>query len=206
MKAKISRKRQPRRTEYVVAIPQRTQLPALQRTARYFANNSYDGGITPKNICYSLGAVQTSSTSLTTFVGSFRIKQIDVYFTAATAGTALTSAIHFYTGLASFGVNSREVNATTMSTGSVTKLTARPTTTEIAGMWNSNTGTTNLFGLNVPKGSVIDLHVEFVTSDNDSGTSTITVTGAAAANTVYYTPLDGPVSGVLYPASLTMTL
>jgi hypothetical protein len=140
---------------------------------------------------------------MSTIVGSFRIKQIDVYFTAATAGTALTSAIHFYTGLASFGVNTREVNATTMSTGAVTKLTAKTLPTEIAGMWNSNTGTQNLFGLRCPAGSIVDLHVDWVTSDNDSGTNFLAVATAPAIGTLYYLALDGPTTNVIRPAALT---
>jgi hypothetical protein len=149
----------------------------------------------------------TTTTNTFPFCESFRLRRIDIYFTATTVSGSVTpqgANVNFTASTPSYGNKSREIAATTMSTGEVTHLVATPRPNEIAGMWNSGVNdTTTIFNLTCPPNAVVDFSWSFTLNDNEDTPNALTVTGPAAVGTVYYLPPDGVANHRLFPVGLS---
>jgi hypothetical protein len=207
MKHKKQQSRQKNKPTYVVAIPQVVQGPVYSRTLRYTATSAVSQGFTPLALLHSLGVMATATTTVYPFCESFRLRRVDIYFTANSASGTVTpqgANVNFTTSSASYGNRSREVAATTMSTGEVTCLTATPRANEIAGMWNSGVNdSTTIFNLTCPMNAVVDFHWSFTLNDNEDEPNALTIAGTAAVGLVYYLSPDGVTGHKLVPVGLS---
>jgi hypothetical protein len=207
---KLKQRRRLRATgaqQYVVAIPQVVQSPVFSRTIRYSATAAVSQGFTPLALLHSLGVVASAPLAVWPFCESFRLRRIDIYFTATTASGSVTpqgANVNFTASAPNYGNKSREVAATTMSTGEVTHLSATPRANEIAGMWNSGVNdTTTIFNLTCPANAVVDLSWSFTLNDNEDTPNALVIAGPASIGVVYYLSPDGVAGHKLVPTGLS---
>lgn len=192
------------RDTYIVAVPQITQIPVHRRTIRYAAANAVSQTFNSRMLFGALGGIASGGFLVTPWVGALRIRKIDVYFTAQTAGLPVSSNINWVNNVAIFGTRNRETVATTMSIGNVTHMQASPLRTEVAGMWlSSETNTTAVFQMTVPDGAIVDVEFEYTLYDNELAHTAIPITNLATVGFVYYLALDGPASNNLVPQALS---
>jgi len=101
----------------------------------------------------------------------------------------------------------REYSDTSISVSQPARVVAVPPMNTIPSFWQNATTNTILCNLVAPAGSIIDVWVDFVLSDGNTGysASPATLVGATAG-IMYYTCLDSQTnaSGIYKPVSLTV--
>jgi len=100
----------------------------------------------------------------------------------------------------------REVTDTSNSVSHVAHVKSKPPQNSLSGFWSTYSGTpTNLFILNVPTATVIDVSVSFVLNDgvNSTPTNGVTVGGSIGAVTYGYLDSLTAAGAKLAPVALT---
>jgi len=131
---------------------------------------------------------------------SFKIKRIEIWSAPASQGSNATCSVEWF----GFGNSPNiEESDTTLSVTKNAYISCSPPKTSLAAFWQKATGTA-LFKLVCPVGSIIDLIVDTILTDDEAVTSASVVTGVLG--TVYYLYLDN-VTGTLslQPVSLVST-
>jgi hypothetical protein len=161
----------------------------------------YTGGISDTQVLHSTGGITTvTNSTLTNWVQSFKIRKIEIWSAPSTQGAASTVSVEWF----GFGNSpSLEVSDTTLSVSRNAHIVAIPPESSLCAFWQKATGT-GLFSLVLPAGSVFDMELDLILSDNDA-LYTVPVTTAVLGN-VYYLALDHQVSDLIVPVSLHTTI
>jgi hypothetical protein len=161
----------------------------------------FSGGISDSQVLHSTGGITTvTNATLTNWVQSFKIKEIEIWSAPTSQGASSTVSVEWF----GFGNSpSIEVSDTTLSVSTNAHIISRPPSSSLCRFWQKATGT-GLFSLVLPAGSVMDLTLQLILQDNDA-LYTVPVTTGVLGN-VYYLALDHQVSDLIVPVSLHTTI
>jgi hypothetical protein len=185
--------------------PQREANVVLRHVWRY-RTDGVNTDITALNLCCVQSVGTTLNTSVSGLFKAVRIRSIKIWLRAPTtlAGTStgVPSASVTWTQSSTSGwYPNSELSATAMSNSTPTVLFAKPPARSLASDWVVwNTG--NVFLLKAPQGSIIDIDLEHVLLDGESGPTTNA--GTVAIGYFYAMPLDGS-SDACQPVGLVTT-
>jgi hypothetical protein len=175
----------------------------MRHTYRFVSTNATVFGISNDDILGAMGTECTvASTSANALFGSFKVHSVEVWSPPANQGGATTCSVNWAGGVNSPSV---EVSDTTVSVSMPAHIFAVPPKGATASFWQVSSATA-LFNISAPPGSVVDVDVEGVLWDEDTGitrkTYAITI---GTLGFVYYLALDGFASNLIIPVSLTST-
>jgi hypothetical protein len=144
------------------------------------------------------GLFAATTTTLYPVNKTFRLKSVEVWAPTATSTTGAICSVEWPTGQT--GPTS-EVSDISINISEPAHIIATPPPMSIASFWQQD-GTTALFTLTCPGGSVVDISLDYVQDDDGVASALpITVVGAIAG-TIYYGFLDGDATHLLTPVSL----
>jgi len=158
--------------------------------------------ITDSSVIGALGGIcTTANSSVTVFAQSFRIKRIEMWAPPASQGSAATVSVEWF----GFGNSPNiEHTDTTLSVSKNAHIASSPPSSSLAAFWQKGTST-NLFILNFPANTIIDLIVEIMMADQETALETVAVTTGTLGH-IYYLALDQQLgSHILVPVSLNTT-
>jgi hypothetical protein len=144
----------------------------------------------------------TTNTTVTSFFQSVRIKKIRIFSPPPSQGSVATCSVEFSGTSSSFG--SQEISDTSNSVAQPAMIDTAPPRNSLASFWSSAGNVGQLAVINCPSGSIVDLTVDLILSDDDQTNPTRAVS-TAVIGTVYYLALDNGTGHVLVPTSLTTT-
>lgn len=179
------------------------QLPIQTRVIRYITGSQQvDQGITPRMLLRQLVSVTSAQTAAVAIIGSVKLKRVSMYFVPSTNDfdTSANVVSLNWTGI----LNSPETLITDRGTATVPAcIKVVPPPNSQAGFWfdpNSTGFTSDLFVINCPANTVIDIEFDYVIVDGAAHTGTLTaaasLTGVIIATMVNATDLvpDGGVA------------
>jgi hypothetical protein len=175
----------------------------LTHTYRFLASSSFNGAITPTQVIGALGTMGTATNSLVTAFGeSFKICRLEMWSPPASQGTASTISVDW---VGSQNSPNREFSDTTVSVATPAHVVCRPPPSSLAAFWQKVSSTT-IMNIVAPSGTILDLVVSLILTDDETAVSTYTVS-TATVGLVYYLALDHAAAGtgVLAPVSLVTT-
>jgi len=169
-----------------------------QHKFRFIALGDVTGvGITDTNLVEIVGNIATSTTELTCFNQSSKIKKIEVWSAPSTQGSNSTVSVEWFGFQNSPNV---EHSDTTLSVTKNAYINSSPPPSSLAKFWQKATGN-QVFVLTCPENSIVDITLQCILTDDESNTS-IEVTGPATVGNTYYAYLDQNNGSMLKPVSL----
>ncbi len=182
--------------------PQMLSNVVLSHKFRYLSSSAFFGGISPAQVLAALGVCCTVvNTTAALLFRSFKINHVEIWSPPPSQGSASTVSIE-WEGFQNSP--SREYSDTTLSVSRNAHISCSPPKNSTAGFWQLASGT-NLFTLNVPANTVIDLSISYIETDDESATSTVAIATGVLGRT-YYLALDHTSSDLLVPVRLTTTV
>jgi len=170
---------------------------------RFTATSAYSSHIMISYLLGCAGTIGTATNSATTNIyRSVRIKSVEVWSPIASIGSFATCSVNWFTN--STYTNSIEVSDTSVSVTTPAHVISRPPKNSLASFWLNLATDENVFVLTCPTGSIIDVSLQLVVSDDEAAATTNSV-ATAVIGTLYYLALDGPSSNLLVPVSLVTT-
>jgi len=195
------RKQQRAGRRSAATAPQISSNVMKSHVFRFVASSAFYGNIRQEDIGGALGTIATVTNSTVALINeTFKVTRVRAWTPPASQGAAATCSINWIGG--SFAPN-KEVSDTSVSVSFPAHIDSKPPVNSSASFWQNVAGSTALFTLAVPSGSIVDLHVSFIEGDDES-VNTSAVASAVLGHT-YYLALDGPASNLLVPQSLTTT-
>ncbi len=156
-------------------------------------------GPTGATILGALGTVCTvTNTTVAQFNKSFRIRSIEAWAPGSATPATLTL---IWIGLANSP--NVEVSDTSITASFPAHIKTSPPPESSAWLWQV-TGATQVFFITGPTGTVLDLDVDYIETDQTFAASTQAVS-VGVLSQCYYLALDGPTSNLLVPVALTTT-
>jgi hypothetical protein len=169
---------------------------------RFLATASMSETISSLDIIGAIGTIGVSTTSVTPFAESFKIKRVSIWSPAPSQGQTSTCSCEW---LGTSQSPSIEVSDSSNSVADVAKISTSPPQNSNAAFWQTPAiASVNLFTLTTPAGSIVDLDLDFVLADDGAEAFGIAVATAVLQHP-YYLALDGPTNNNLVPVSLTTT-
>lgn len=193
------------RSEFGLQPPPHQANVVLRHKWR-FRTDGTNAGITATFLCNLLSVGYIANTSVSGLFKAVRIRKITIWFRAPTtvAGTSTgvpSASVTWDNNATTSFFPSNEVAAEAMSNALPTRLIARPPPRSLASDWAANAAG-QLFVLKAPQGSLVEMDLEHVLLDGDSGQTT--ATAACGVGYVYAMPLDGA-SDTCIPLGLVTT-
>lgn len=144
--------------------------------------NQAETDVTVKNLLYLQSMVATSTTAYS-LAYAVKLKAVRIWFTALTAGTAVSATIEWNAAATGFLVKGTSVSETNVSTTEVVLLEAFPPKSSLSSWYQGGptVGSNSLFSFSAPADSTIELEYDWVpcSTENNPNTSI-----AIASNTV----------------------
>jgi len=158
--------------------------------------------ITDTSVVGSLGGVVTVlNTAVVAIFQSFRIKRLEMWSAPSAQGSNATCSVEWF----GFGNSpNTEFSDTTLSTAKNAVVSCKPPANALASFWQKATGTP-LFILTCPAGTIVDLILDTILSD-DEGAGTVVTIASGSLGALVYLALD-QVTGThnFVPVSLVTT-
>ncbi len=162
--------------------PQFKSEIVLQRRMRFKASAAVDQvSLQYRDLASSVvGIVALTTTTSGVLARAIRVKSIEMWFTAATAGTPVEGVIDWNSepGTAYIAGPGSSVSATSTSVGEYTHLKSRPLPTSGQNFWHTGNDTASACTVTVPAGGILDITCEFVYNDSANALSGASITGA----------------------------
>jgi hypothetical protein len=166
---------------------------------RFLASSSFIGSINTQTMMGIAGVMASSTTNAYVIASTMKINSIEAWTPPASQGSAATVSLIWA------GYNNapeREVSDTTVSVSTPAYIKSSPPTDSLAKFWFNQVSNQNIFVLNAPVGTIVDVDVDFILFD-DAEVQTAVVLIGATAGLMYYSPLDGfGAASKLNPVSL----
>jgi hypothetical protein len=159
-------------------------------------------GIQDTYVLQSTGGICTTVNSVVSiFAKSFKITKIEMWAPPASQGSAATISIDWL----GFGNSPNiEHSDTTLSVSHNAHVVTRPPKNSLASFWQKATNV-QLFILNCPANTVIDISVSLMMQDEETALTTVNVATGVLGN-IYFVALDqGAGTHVIVPVSLNTT-
>lgn len=185
--------------------PQINSNVRTQHRFRFLASGAVTNQIISSNGLLGMsGTIGTVTNSTVTLCyESVRLKSVEVWAPPAAQGGAATVSVEW---IGSANSPSIEVSDTTMSVAQNAHIKCAPPKMSLASFWQISDTSANLFTLNCPTGSVVDISVELMFVDRSTAPATISAIATVVVGRVYFLALDAPsATHVLVPVSLNTT-
>jgi hypothetical protein len=174
----------------------------LRHRYRFVSTSSASTAVTPNSLMCSAGTMCTVvNTTVTSFFGSVKVNQIEMWSPPASQGSSTTCSVDW---IGSSYQPNREYSDTSVSVATPAHVISSPPPMSIAAFWQTSS-TNTLFNLIAPVGTIIDVHLSLILNDDDESLVTSSVAGAALGN-IYYLSLDSNATHHYPPVSLTTTI
>jgi len=171
---------------------------------RFVSTSGTATAVTGQSLLGALGVFPTiANSTVAAIFGSVRIKNLEMWTTTATLGSAVTCSVEWAGSATNSG--DIEISDTSVSTASPAHINSRPPKNSLASFWSTAT-TGQLFVLTAPAGTIIDVVVEMTMFDDTNGSNAAIGVATAALGNVYYLSLDPNASHRYPPVSLTTTI
>ncbi len=171
----------------VIDPPTFQSVTKLTRRYRFNCTGNLGATITCSNLIGICGAMCTTTNSTLTYIAfAAQMHSIEVWAPASTNGVVVQTEVQFYS------MNqgpAREVATTSMSPSRPSYLKAKPQVGEWARQ-RFSAGSTPVFGISCPTGSIIDVNITHWLSDL-AGANTTQACTVATLGQLYYAALDG---------------
>jgi len=167
---------------------------------RFLSGTGNSTSITIQRLISMCGVIATTTTTGSAWVGSLRVREVEIWSPPSAQGQAVTCSLEWVAGLGSAGT--QEVSDTSMSVARPAHIRTRPPRNSLASFWNNGGNNPQMFVLVAPTGSIVDVTVDLVMFDDEITAPTVVTLTAATVGNVYYMPLDGH-GGSFVPVSLT---
>jgi hypothetical protein len=169
---------------------------------RFTSSSGTTTNITPVSLSGAAGTICViANSTVRSMFGSVRLNSIEIWTPVASIGSFATCSVEWLSTLTSS--NTKEVSDTSTSISYPAHLYTSPPSGSLARFWQRVDSTTPLCAITAPTGSIIDVSISTVLSDNDV-TANIVVTTATIA-VIYYLSLDDNATHRYVPVSLTTT-
>ncbi len=195
--------RKSRRPRLVAAGPgQFSANVSFSHTYRFVSTSGTSTVITPTSVLCAAGTVCTVvNSTCTSFFGSFKINRVSIWTPPASQGSSATCSV---TWNGNANSPNKEISDTTVSVSRPAHVSTTPPPQSVAAFWQTP-GTGNLFTIVAPTGSIIDISLQLILSDNDTPTSASSTVATASLAGVFYLSLDPNATHRYTPVSLTTT-
>ncbi len=157
------------------------------RTYRFNCTGNLGATISSSNLIGIAGAMCTVANNTLTYIAfAAQLHRVSVWGPASTNGVVVQSEVQMY------DMNqgpAREVAAVSLTPSRPLYLSVKPK----VGEWGRqvfSAGSTPVFGISAPTGSIIDIHITHWLADL-AGANTTQAATAATLGQLYYTALDG---------------
>lgn len=170
---------------------------------RFKAISAFVGGISVLQVLGVAGAVGTLIDQVQLITSSFKVTRVEMWG-MMNAGVPPVISIDW----AGFqNTPNREISETTLSSAYPAYISAVPPKNSLASFWQRENDNTQLFILNVPQYTTIDVHLSLILRDAEEAAAAILINGAVTTGVLYYLALDNPnslvLTSTLVPESLT---
>jgi len=173
----------------------------LSHRFRFVSTSGTATAITPTSL---LGAAGTVGVIINSFVAcineSVKLRSVEIWSPPAAQGGNATCSVDWV------GFNNSpnvEVSDTTVSVAQPAHVRTAPPAQSLAAFWQV-AGSGTLCTITAPTGSIIDVNLDLILSDDESALTTIAVT-TDAVSVMYYLSLDPNATHRFTPVSLTTT-
>ncbi len=125
------------------------------------------------------GVVATSTTTCNIIATAIRLKRVECWFTAATAGTPVEAVIDWNSGLGAgytYAPGS-SVSETSTSTAEYAHLVSHPPPNSFSDMWHAADDTSSAVQLTLPSGGIVDFTIDYVLNDSNTGVAGSSIAG-----------------------------
>lgn len=184
--------------------PQLRTNVMLSHTYRYTATSAQASTqFSTAALLLAAGCVGTVlNTTVTSVFQSVRVRRLSIYSPPASQGSFATCSVEWN---GTVGSGTQEVSDTSNSVSQPAMISSAPPRNSLGGFWSSSVSNTALFTIICPAGSIIDLSLDLIMSDDETANPTRAV-ATAVLGTTYYLALDnGAGTHNLVPVSLTTT-
>jgi len=204
------RRSAPQRGRNGARMPQGASVPVpmlrsnliMSHTFRFTSASNSALAVTANSLIGVCGVKGTVLNTLTSALfDSVRVKSVKIWSPPSAQGAAVTCSVLWASGVNSPAV---EVSDTSVSTAVPAHITSTPPPQSLASFWQRSAATT-IFTTVAPVGSIIDVALEMILSDDDGGLPVTFATATAALGQNYYLALDGVAVHQYTPVSLTTT-
>jgi hypothetical protein len=134
--------------------------------------------------------------------GSFLLKRIRIWGSSTGLAVGNTIGVNWQPPTNTTYVPNLEITNTSMSTAVPAYLSTSPPKNSTASFWQSPTASVELFKVAAPSGSIIELDIDFIVSDNDVVPSSYSTASTVVSGHMYTVALDGG-SNVIRAIGLT---
>ncbi len=167
--------------------PMIPSVTKITRKYRFACSGNLGATISSANVIGIAGAMCTVTNSTLTYIAfAAQVHKIEVWAPASTNAVMVQTEIQWYTMNQGPG---REVCNTSMTPARPSYTKSKPRNGEWA-FQRFSSGSTPVFGISCPAGSIIDLHCSHWLSDL-AGANTTQACTVAVVGELYYTALDG---------------
>lgn len=154
----------------------------MSRRMRFKATAALDQvSLTYRDIASAVvGIVAITTTTSGILARTMRVRDISLWFTAATAGTPVEGVLDWNNSTATgavFGPNSSRSMYST-STAEYSHLRSSPPEMSNGALWHSADDTTLCIDITCPSGGIIDITIDYVVNDSGPSLSGASIVGA----------------------------
>jgi len=182
--------------------PQISSNITLRHVYRFVSSSGTATVLTPTSLLCAAGTMGTAlNTSVTSFVASVRINRVTMWTPPASQGATATCSVNWNGYQNSPDV---EMSDTTVSVSRPARVSCVPPRGSLAAFWQT-VGTNTICTLVAPTGTIIDVDLSLILSDDDPGTAASTAVATAAVGGIYYLSLDPNATHRYVPVSLFTT-
>lgn len=138
-------------------------------------------GLAPRELAMAVaGIVAVSTTTSGVLARAIRLRKVEAWFVAATAGTPVEAVIDWNSSAAAGGTYSptSSVQEVAMSTAEYSHLKSSPPPLSAASLWHDGSDTTGIMTLTLPAGGIVDITCDFVYNDSNAVLSGASISGA----------------------------
>jgi len=185
-----------------LVIPQlRTNVVKTHRF-RFIASSALvNVPLTPTSLLGACGGVCTVANSvLTPFNRTVKIARLEMWAPTSSSTTGATCAVNW---IGSGSSPNLEVSDTTINVSRPAHVLAYPPADSLSAFW-SQPAATQLCTLSGPGGTVVDITLRYIETDQTTAVSDQAIT-TGTLKVQYYLALDGPGTNLLVPVSLNTT-
>jgi hypothetical protein len=177
-------------------------------TFRFTSTTNNATAISSRQMLFAAGGVGTvANSTLTAINASVKLKEIKVWSPPPSQGSAVTCSVEFYMGNGSAFSGTNEYSDTSVSTAVPAFIHCKPPRGSLGSFWlQPGISDTQIFVITAPTGSIVDVVLSLVLTDDDVTPPSRLVTTAVLGN-MYFLALDNSNAGAhaFVPTSLTTT-
>lgn len=183
--------------------PQLSSNVRVSHTYRFTSTSGNPTAISTADLLGAAGVIAATTTTAYSVFDSVKVTKVSIWAPPASQGTASTCSVEWVgpTTL-STSVSNFEISDTSNSVSRPAHVSGSPPKQSLASFWNQSS-TAGVFTLVAPTGSIVDVSLMLIFSDDEFSASSISLTGPASVGAVYYLALDGPGANTFKPVSLT---